>query len=322
MQPYRLTKHRGKWAVTTGSGSSVRRVSTGTADRELADKRARHIWLAMQGSPSERVSDLWQIYLADREADGKSTINQRQVWKNLAPSFGDKLGSELGRDQCRAYATIRKREGASASTIATELAYLRACLNLRYGRGNTKLWVPSASPPRDQYLTKDQARALIDAAETPHLKLFIILALSTGARMSALLELTWDRVDFRHRLINLNPLAREQTTKRRPEVPMNDMAYQALTAAARGALSDYVIEYAGKPIKSIKKAMRRLSLRVGIDCSPHVLRHTAGVWMANADLPMEKISQFLGHTSIRVTESVYARYSPSYMKDAAQALSL
>jgi integrase len=35
---------------------------------------------------------------------------------------------------------------------------------------------------------------------------------------------------------------------------------------------------------------------------------------------MQKISQYLGHTSIKVTERVYARYSPSYMKDAASAL--
>jgi integrase len=51
-----------------------------------------------------------------------------------------------------------------------------------------------------------------------------------------------------------------------------------------------------------------------------VFRHTAGVWMAQADVPMQKISQFMGHTSTRVTERTYARYSPSFMKDAAAAL--
>jgi hypothetical protein len=42
--------------------------------------------------------------------------------------------------------------------------------------------------------------------------------------------------------------------------------------------------------------------------------------MAQADMPMQKISQFLGQTSTRVTERTYARYSPSFMKDAAAAL--
>ncbi|WP_374137577.1 MULTISPECIES: tyrosine-type recombinase/integrase [unclassified Sphingomonas] len=51
-----------------------------------------------------------------------------------------------------------------------------------------------------------------------------------------------------------------------------------------------------------------------------MFRHTAGVWMAQADVQMQKIAQFLGHTSTRVTERTYARYSPSFMKDAAAAL--
>jgi integrase len=81
-----------------------------------------------------------------------------------------------------------------------------------------------------------------------------------------------------------------------------------------------VIEWNGKPIKSIKKALERISERTGVDFSPHVLRHTAGVWMAKADVPMQKIAQYLGHTSSKVTERVYARYSPSFMRDAADAL--
>lgn len=67
-------------------------------------------------------------------------------------------------------------------------------------------------------------------------------------------------------------------------------------------------------------AIREASKRSGVACSPHVFRHTAGVWMAQADVPIQKIAQFLGHTSTRVTERTYARYSPSFMKDAAAAL--
>jgi integrase len=155
---------------------------------------------------------------------------------------------------------------------------------------------------------------------TLHVRLFIILAITTGARMGALLDLRWDQVDFKHRTINFNGAARTQTNKRRPEVPLNGRAYEALEEAARGALSDWVIEWDGKQVKSIKKAIRMAAQRSGVPCSPHVFRHTAAVWMAQADVPMSKIAQFLGHTSTRVTERTYARYSPSFMKDAAAAL--
>jgi integrase len=42
--------------------------------------------------------------------------------------------------------------------------------------------------------------------------------------------------------------------------------------------------------------------------------------MAEADVPMEQIAQYLGHTSTRVTFATYARFSPRFMAPAAKAL--
>jgi integrase len=274
----------------------------------------------MNAPASERVSDLWKLYLADRRKDGREVTRQENAWKRLGPVFGHRLGTDINKDDCRDYAAFRQRQSASLGTAKIELEYLRACLNLRYGRGNNHVWTPPASAPRDRYLTREEVDRLLEHVGTPHVRLFIILAITTGARMSALLELRWEQVDFKHRTINFNQVGREQTNKRRPEVPLNSRAYEALEQAARGALTDWVIEWDGQPVKSIKKAIRMAAKRSGVPCSPHVFRHTAGVWMAQADVPMQKISQFLGHTSTRVTERTYARYSPSFMKDAAAAL--
>ena len=180
--------------------------------------------------------------------------------------------------------------------------------------------MPPASKPRSGYLTKAQVNTLLLGVNTPHVRLFIILAITTGARMKSILGLTWDRVDFKHGTINYAPIGRHQTNKRDTEVPMNKRARQALEEAAPAALTDNVIEWDGKSVSSIKKAIRSAAVRTGIPCSPHVFRHTAGVWMAQEDVPMQKIAQFLGHTSTRVTERTYARYSPSFMRDAAAAL--
>ncbi|WP_380874268.1 site-specific integrase [Sphingomonas sp. DBB INV C78] len=215
---------------------------------------------------------------------------------------------------------MRKRLDRADSTIRIELEYLRACLNLRYGRGNTHVWTPPASKPRSRYLTKDELERLLAHVKATHVRLFIILAITTGARMKSILALKWEQVDFKHRTINYAPAGRHQTNKRETEVPMNTRAFLALEEAARGALTTHVIEWDGKPLKSIKKAIREAAKRSSVPCSPHVFRHTAGVWMAQADVPMQKIAQFLGHTSTRVTERTYARYSPSFMQDAAAAL--
>jgi integrase len=293
------------------------RVSLGTDDRGVAEARARAVWSAMTTPKSDRVSDLWAAYVVDRKAEGVPTSDHKRCWKHLEPHFGYKLGDQISKDDCRTYLLSRK---AAPSTIRQELTLLRACLNMRYGRGQSRIILPPPSAPRERFLTKEEVRTLLEHVTAPHVELFIVLAIVTGARMQAILEAKWDQVDFLTKTINYLPLGRHQTSKRRVTVPLNDRAWVLILKAQAIAQSDYVIEYEGKGIKHIKWAIRRAAERSGVPCSPHVFRHTAGVWMAQADVPMQKIAQYLGHSTTAVTEKVYARYSPSFMKDAADAL--
>lgn len=318
---YRLGKHRGKFSLVYTHPERGRvRIATGAADRGEAEAIARNIWRKLNAAPSDRISDLWEAYAKDRKQSAVRKDRFESTWKPLAGHFGHKMGQAVDQEDCRAYYRLRKREGMSDSTIKTELEFLRACLRFKYGATAPKLWLPPASKPRDRHLTKQEARDLIEAIETPHVRLFVELALATGARMSAILDLTWDRVDLKRGTVDLMPPGRHQTNKRRVVVPLNERALKALQDAHKGALTDHVIEYAGQPVKSVKKAIASAARRSGIPVSPHVFRHTAGVWMAEADTPMQKISQYLGHTSTRITEQVYARYSPSFQRDAAAAL--
>lgn len=320
-EPYRLGKHRGKFSLIYSDPQRGRvRIATGTADRGEAEAIARNIWRRLNAAPSERVADLWQTYVSDRKQVAARKDRFDSLWKALAPHFGHRLGTAISREDCRTYAKARKLEGMSGSTIRTELEFLRACLRFHYGKDAPKIELPPASKPRDRYLTRDELRTLLEHIEAPHVRLFVTLAVTTGARMSALLDLSWDRVDLRRGTADLNPAGRHQTNKRRTVVPLNPLAIDALREAHEGRLTDHVIEYGGKPVASVKKAIAAAARRSGVPVSPHVFRHTAGVWMAEADVPMQKIAQYLGHTSTRVTEQTYARYSPSYMKDASQVL--
>lgn len=318
MSEWRLVKHRGQWSLAYGHPR--KRIATGTNDRGRAEAIAGAIWRRLNRPAQERVSDLWGPYYQDRLANGGSKSRLVSLWKNLEPSFGYKLGKAITRDDCRAYIAMRKRQGKSSSTIKTELEALRACLRWHYGKEAPIITAPPPSKPRDRYLTQDEARQLLAVIDTPHVKLFVTLALATGARMGAILDLTWDRVDFQHGTIDFMPAGRNKSNKRRTVVAMAPKAREALLEARKAALSDYVIEYAGKQVASVKRAVAAAARRSGVPCSPHVFRHTAAVWMAQADVPMQKIAQVLGHTSTRVTETTYARYSPRFMADAMAAL--
>ncbi len=326
-EPYRLRRHRDQWSLVYNDAERVTdrnptgrvRVATGTADRGLAESRARDIWRARTTPASERVADLWPVYVSDRKMEVSRKDRFDSLWNALSPHFGHRLGKAVNRQDCRDYYAARKKAGKSNSTVRTELEFLRACLRFHYKNDAPSIWLPPESKPRERHLTHAELDTLLGKIEAPHIKLFVTLAVVTGARMGALLDLTWDRVDLDVGTVDLNPAGREITNKRRTTVKLNDRALDALTVAKEAALTGHVIEYGGEPVKSVRKAVRAAAARAGVPCSPHVFRHTSGVWMANANISMDMIAQRLG-TTVRIAEKHYARFSPSYQQDAAKAL--
>ncbi|MEJ5019339.1 tyrosine-type recombinase/integrase [Ochrobactrum vermis] len=85
--------------------------------------------------------------------------------------------------------------------------------------------------------------------------------------------------------------------------------------------SPYVVEYGGERVLDIKKGFAGAVRRAGLtDVVPHDLRHSAAVWMAEAGVSMDEITQYLGHSSPAITFKVYARFSPDYLRKAVSAL--
>jgi integrase len=155
----------------------------------------------------------------------------------------------------------------------------------------------------------------------PHVRLFTQLALYTAGRPSSILELTWDRVDFGNMRIMLDNPGKDRTAKGRATVPMVRELVRPLERAKRSALTEYVIEWNGQRVGSIKKAIQRAAQRAGLDgVTPYCLRHTAAVWMAEGGVPMEEIAQYMGHTSPAVTFRTYARYSPEHLRRASDVI--
>ncbi|MDF0544192.1 hypothetical protein PX699_17720 [Sphingobium sp. H39-3-25] len=65
------------------------------------------------------------------------------------------------------------------------------------------------------------------------------------ARPTAILQLTWDQIDFMRRLINFTPPGHVRTAKRRTVVSIGDSVLEALQEAYRARTSVYVIEHGG-----------------------------------------------------------------------------
>ena len=321
MPEYRAKLYRGKfYAVWTDKAGRTKRQALRTTDREEADRRIADFRRDMTAPMGSTVADYVQAYLDYKEGRIRDHMRLVGAWNNAKKTFGPLRPDQVTPELSEAYADHRRAMGRSDGTILKEINVVRQALNWN-NVTSARFDAPSAPPPRDRYLTKDEARALLKGCFQPHVKLFVRLALQTAARRSAILDLTWDRVDFDHGRIYLNRPGEQNRKRRALSVPINDQLRAELLIAKESAQTPYVIEYAGERVLNVKRGFAGAVRRAGLeDVTPHDLRHTAAVWMAEAGISFEEIAQYLGHSSTKVTFSVYARFSPTHLQRASRSL--
>ncbi len=327
MRDIRIGRLKGRFVVIWNDDSGKRRrhrLAAHTAKE--AEAEARDIVLRMSAPVGGvSVAQIWAAYQAEM-GGRRQAAKLAQTGRNILPVMGHLSAERLTIKDSRDYIAKRRAEGRKDATIRTELGCLRSAV-LWAARSKLigsapQIELPPAPPPRDRYLTRREVGALIDAAVDPHIRLAMLLMLTTAGRIGAILELTWDRVDFDRRTIRLatNDIG---PRKGRATVPINDTLMAALQDARAGALSEYVVEWGGRQVGSIKTGFNAAVARAGIDhCTAHDLRRTAGRFMAEAGVPIEQIAQYLGHSNPNVTRSTYAQFSPDYLRAAAGSLEL
>lgn len=312
MPEYSVQRLRGGYAIVWRENGKRRRFGLHATDRSSAEAEAR-AWWSRETDTARTVGGIVAEYIAARElAEIASTPRQRDAWKAMK-SFWENVDPERIDDaMCRKYAETRK---VGPATLRYELSMLSVAL--RHANKPKKVWRPSAPERQVRHLTHAQFERWYAEVKAPHTRLYALLGLFTMARPKAILELTWDRVDFERRQIDLNPRGRRQTKKRRPVVAVNAELLEALQEAHRARQSEHVIERGAKPVGNIKKAFQAASARSGIKVTPYTLRHTGAVWAAEAGASMDELAQYLGHDSAVTTTTHYARYSPEYLQKVA-----
>lgn len=317
--------------TTLGKFDSIKEAKD--ALRSYTDSRK----VLLQQQAQHTVGSLWAKWLADREKNGFSNDIYEANWASLGPHFAHISVGSLTEDDCRDYARQRFAMGRKPATVNTELSRLRACLAWAAIPARKLLsvaplvWVPQPGKPRTFIITPEEAWRLLVASEDElHVYVFIVLALTTAARHSAILELTWDRIDFERGMINyevlidIDPMSKAWR-KGRAEVTMNALARAALLRAKEAAQSDYVIEYRGKPLKSIREsfalAVARAGLGVAIPAptrtkpnrvhvrtkvTPHTIRHSVNSWLQEKGVAAEQRAKLLGHANVNTNVTTYS----------------
>lgn len=139
----------------------------------------------------------------------------RRTGRRLATFFGrTQLVSELTPDRVHDYVAWRRGGGVEgrrvgANTIRRDLGMFKAALNwacqkyegghpLLTGHALEKVRIPTEKDPKRPIIEVSSIRALLEVAPLVHpfVRPLIVLAWRTGRRLSAILGLRWDDLDF------------------------------------------------------------------------------------------------------------------------------
>ncbi len=236
---------------------------------------------------------------------------------------------ELINEHMQALAKAQGPHGKplAASTLRHYQLALTHLLNLAQRQWG---WIEHADTERVRRIAvrNDRVRFLDDAelrrlleAVTPHadLRLFVWLALGTGARAGELLSLRWDQVDLKARTIRLTKTKNgDQRT-----LPIPSQAVPLLASRVRRLDTPLVFPGKHNPQKhtNLRNAWLQAIARAGIqDLRVHDLRHTAASYLVQSGASLLAVAELLGHRDLKMTRR-YSHLAPEHLMEVADRLS-
>jgi integrase len=316
----------------------VPRHSTGTTDMAVAEaKRAK---LLAKGQDEAvhglRLADAVQKYIASRDDIAADTRVHYVLALKWLEDFCAKRSIYFIRQLTVDLVEDFKSEGMTDQAETSRVVYVakvRRFLRDAYRRG----WItePLADRVRPAYASyepgepyKDEEVALVlDAAGklnrgqfgySKHPKAFRLLLelmLETGMRIGDAIQFDPAKLSRgEHLWIYTFRPQKQRRTERRPKL---------LEAYIRPALKDAIdacwretgwrlpFQYtAAVDSVQVNKRLTTIGKRVGVaDCRPHRWRDTFAVRALLRGVPLEDVSRLLGHSSIKVTEAHYAKWT-------------
>jgi integrase len=238
---------------------------------------------------------------------------------------------EIGSAMLAEFAEARLEE-ASAPTVRRDLA----CLSSIFSRAEEWEWVTynpvkpflrghglKESEPRTRWLTHEEEDDIIPAAPRKAARA-IIFAIDTGLRRNEQFSLLRTEVNLRAQLITVR--AEIAKSGKRRQVPVLPRTLAMLKEMFAASVSPYVFstekgEPYSKSSPTMFEALQKASRRAGIKehVQWHDLRRTCGCrLLQDYRMSIEQVSNWLGHSDVRVTQERYAFLKVEHLQQAVR----
>ena len=320
--------------MTAAKAASIRGQRMEGKDASNEEKRAAIRAAKVEEESRYSFNKLWMLFEEAKSAN--RTVKDDRIRYNLhiAPSLGTKSIPELTVHDIDKLRVKLEKAGKSPQTVKHVLTLVKRMLNFALRRGYVEsipgtlhITMPTVDNKVTENLTAEQVQKLLQALdeEADQVQASLVrLALFTGMRRGALLNLQWNDLDFERGFITLRgDVAKKQKTE---TIPMNEQARAILTALPQ-TKSPYVFpgRYDDKPRGNISPMLKRVREKVGLPESfrpLHGLRHSFASWLASSgEVSMYELQKLLTHSSPQMTQR-YAHLHDDALKKASGVASI
>jgi integrase/recombinase XerC len=250
-----------------------------------------------------------------------------QAFATYCAGQGVRDASRITHRLMRGFLVELKGRGLKQATIARYLAAVRSFTRFLTREGVLEsdparaLRTPTHRRPLPVHLSEDEVAGLIAAAKQPRDRAIFEALYGGGLRVSELVGLDRDDIDFR------SGVARVRGKGRRERLaPLGGAAVRALQEylAQRPRVPDprpVFLNRAGHRLttRSVHRMLRDCALRAGVDArtTPHTLRHSFATHMLDRGADLREVQELLGHKNI-VTTQIYTHVSVERLKQVYQ----
>lgn len=339
-----------------GTGRQIQKSFTGKTQKEVREKLQAAAVSLNTGTYTEpsRLTvggwlDIWAREYLGGVKPSTADIYTRHIKNHIKPALGAVKLAELHPHMVQGF--INGLNGLSVGTVRLSCRVLHAALekavDLDYIPKNpaSKCTLPKVERAEIVPLDDEQAAALLNAAKESEMEHIITVALFTGLRLSEILGLTWDAVDFKRGTITVNKqLSRSTFRENGPFSSPKSGKARTITAAASAmaSLKRQKVRQAEMRLKAgpvwnspynlvfttegggiyghsrVKYYFPGILAAAGLEgVRFHDLRHTYAVNAIRAGDDIKTIQCNLGHATAAFTLDRYGHFTETMKQDSA-----
>jgi integrase/recombinase XerC len=238
-------------------------------------------------------------------------------------------------NEARSYLAYLNEKAYSKATIARKLATLRSFYKylVKMNRSSVNplsaIRTPKQEKKLPRFLEYEEVKRLLETPPTDSWlgardRAILETLYSTGVRVSELVGLNMDDIDFLSEVIHIRGKGKKERV-----TPISSSALQAIQhymeyrnkRAQNNGHFDSKVLFVNKhghrlSTRSVRRKMDKYLKMAGLDpaISPHTLRHSFATHMLNNGADLRSVQELLGHQSLSTTQ-VYTHLTTRKLKD-------